>query len=163
MSSRDDAFDPDIARSRAAGAIAGHEQAFEKFFLFRLLGLQVAYLPSGAAREAIEATRVHFPAETFLYNPHGIVHGGAISMVLDVSMGHLVNRAVGPSATLEMRTQFLEPLRAGEAICEARFLRRGRSVSFLEARLSGSDGKLTAIGAATFKTSQNFRGAAQSS
>lgn len=139
------------ARARFERALADHEQAFERFFLARLLDLRFEYLPREAPDAERQACRIRFPVSDFLFNPQGSMHGGAIAIVLDISMGHLIKRVAGPGATLDMSMRFLRPLLSGEAVCEARFLRRGRSVSFLESRLWDEEERLVAVATGTWK------------
>ena len=74
-----------------------------------------------------------------------------MASAMDISMGHLINKVAGPGATIEMKIQFLRPLRKGPAICEGRCIKRGRSISFLESRIWDADGKLAAQATATWK------------
>ncbi len=99
-----------------------------------------------------EVCRIEFEAAEMLMNPQGTLHGGVIATVMDISMGHLVNRIAGPGATIEMKIQFMRPVGAGRAACEGRFLRRGRNLSFMESRFYGPDGKLAGFATATWKT-----------
>jgi len=62
----------------------------------------------------------------FLKNPQGSLHGGIIATIFDISMGHLLNHALGGAGvTLEMKVQYLRPVRAGDVTCEARFNKKG--------------------------------------
>jgi uncharacterized protein (TIGR00369 family) len=54
-------------------------------------------------------------------------------------------------ATLEMKNQYMRPLTKGPARCEGRFIRQGRSISFLEARVWNADDKLSAHATSTWK------------
>ncbi|MEO0822845.1 MAG: PaaI family thioesterase [Pseudomonadota bacterium] len=150
-----DRVDESAVRARVDEALAAHRQDFETFFLARLLGLDLAYLPEGAPDAVIEACRIRFTAEPFLFNPQGSLHGGIIAAVMDISMGHLIAKVAGAGATVEMKLQFLRPLGAGPALCEGRFLRRGRTLGFLESRLwtdeAGAPGRLAAHATATWK------------
>lgn len=139
--------------ARVEAALADHEQAFERFFLARLIGLEFAYLPQEAADEAKEVCRVRFPVQRFLFNPQGSVHGGILTAVMDISMGHLAKKVVGQggTATIEIKVQFLRPLSEGWGTAEGRFLKRGRSVSFLESRLWDEAGRQVAHATATWK------------
>jgi uncharacterized protein (TIGR00369 family) len=74
-----------------------------------------------------------------------------MASVMDISMGHLVNKVAGPGATIEMKIQFMRPVTEGKVTCEGRFVRRGRTLSFMESRLFGPDGKLAALATATWK------------
>jgi uncharacterized protein (TIGR00369 family) len=124
-------------------ALATDRQEFGSFFLSRLLGFAITYG---------EATcTVAFEAVPPLFNPQGSLHGGVLATALDISMGHLLHHTQGAGATLEMKIQYLAPITAGEVRCEASFLRRGRSVSFLQSRVLRADGALAAHATATWK------------
>jgi len=138
-------IDTDVARRAFDAALESHEQVFERFFLAKLLGFDISY-PE-------DACRVEFPVADFMFNPQGSLHGGVIALAMDVSMGHLLNRLQGPGATLEMKVQYLRPLRSGRAAATGRVLRRGSSVAFLESRLTDAAGQLAAVATSTWKTS----------
>lgn len=125
------------------GALATHDQAFGSFFLARLLGFDISY-PQGLCV-------VRFPIEDFMFNPQGSLHGGIIALALDVSMGHLLNDLQGPASTLEMKTQYMRPLRQGTATAVGQLVSRGRSICFVESSLHDEDGILVAAGTATWK------------
>ncbi len=145
-------IDAEAARARFEQALESHEQAFETFFLARFIGLEYSYLPEEAPDPEKEVCRIEFDAVEMLMNPQGTLHGGVIATVMDISMGHLVNRIAGPGATIEIKIQFMRPVSAGRAVCEGRFLRRGRNLSFMESRFYGPDGKLAGLATATWKT-----------
>lgn len=137
-------IDADAARAVFEAALAAHEQDFETFFLARLLDLSFDYDE--------ECCAIRFPVRAFAFNPQGSLHGGVIASVMDISMGHLVNRLCGgPGATLEMKVQYLRPVTSGEALCEGRFLRRGRSLGFMESRLFDDRERLCAMATGTWK------------
>ena len=125
---------------RAAG---DDRQEFGSFFLARLLGMTVSY-------EA-EACTVAFDAAPPLFNPQGTLHGGVLATAMDISMGHLLNHVAGPGATLEIKVQYMAAVTAGVVRCRATFLRRGRSVSFLQSHATGPDGALIAYATATWR------------
>jgi uncharacterized protein (TIGR00369 family) len=137
-------IDQVLARQAFDHALDHHDQVFGEFFLAKLLGFEISYPP--------EACRVEFPVQDFMFNPQGSVHGGIIALAMDVSMGHLLNRLQGPGATLEMKVQYLRPLRAGRAVATGSVLRRGGSIAFLESRLTDLNGELAAMATATWKT-----------
>lgn len=143
--------DETAARARFEDALKDHEQAFETFFFARFLGLAFEYLPQDAPDAEKDLCRVTFEVADVLRNPQGVLHGGAIASAMDISMGHLVKKVAGPGATIEMKIQFLRPVAEGRVTCEGRFLRRGRSLSFMESRLYDPDGKLSALATATWK------------
>lgn len=137
-------IDQTEARAVFEQALADHSQDFETFFLARLLDLSFEYTE--------ETCAIRFPVREFAFNPQGSLHGGVIASVMDISMGHLVKAVCGgPGATLEMKVQYLRPLAGGEARCEGRFLRRGRSLGFLESRMFDDAGRLCAMATGTWK------------
>lgn len=152
MSGSGKRIDAEAARARFEEALESHEQVFEKFFLARFIGLEYSYLPEEAPDAEKGVCHIEFDANEMLLNPQGTLHGGIIATVMDISMGHLVNRIAGPGATIEMKIQFMRPVSAGRAVCEGRFLRRGRNLSFMESRFFGPDGKLAGMATATWKT-----------
>ena len=95
--------------------------------------------------------KITFDVNEMLMNPQGALHGGVMATVMDISMGHLLNKAFGNGATIEMKVQYLRPVREGNVTCEARFLKKGRTLSFMESRLSDQAGKLAAVATATWK------------
>jgi uncharacterized protein (TIGR00369 family) len=130
-------------------AVGDGQQVFGSFFLSRLLGFEVSY--------AQETCIVAFDTMPGLFNPQGTLHGGILATAMDISMGHLLNHVDGPGATLEMKVQYLAPVAAGRVRCEGSFLRRGRSVSFLQSKASADGGKLIAHATATWKPLRSER------
>ncbi|MET0710131.1 MAG: PaaI family thioesterase [Tardiphaga sp.] len=133
----------ELARLMGERATGDGTQVFGSFFLSRLLGFEVSYTD--------EACIVAFDVMPGLFNPQGTLHGGILATAMDISMGHLLNRNDGPGATLEMKVQYLASVASGRVRCEGRFLRRGRSISFLQSTASAEDGKLIAHATATWK------------
>ncbi len=130
------------ARAAFARAAAGTREAFGNFFLSRLLGLEVTY-PG-------DACEVAFEAADFLFNPQGTLHGGVLATALDVAMGHLINRDAGPGTTLEMKIQYLAPVRGGRVTCRGEALRRG-GTWVLRAEARDEAGELVAYATSTWK------------
>ncbi len=97
-------------------------------------------------------SRVEFQAREEFYNPAGVVQGGFLAAMLDVTMssatGALIREANIP-LTLEMKVSFIQPAKAGKLIGEGHVVHRGRSVVFMEGSLSTEDGSLVATATAT--------------
>ena len=99
--------------------------------------------------------RVSLVLEPRHTNPHGVMHGGVITTLMDEVLGGAIASVRGmevmraaPHATIEMNASFLAAARPGEEIVvEGRVLRLGRTVAFgeAEARRRG-DGELIAKG-----------------
>lgn len=140
-----------MLRAHFETALAEHHQDFETFFLARFLDLSFEYLPAESPAPDKEVCRVTFPVTEMLKNPQGSLHGGVMATAMDISMGHLVKKVAGAGATIEMKIQFMRPVSGGKVTCEGCFIRRGRSIAFMESRLLGEDGKLAALATGTWK------------
>jgi len=130
------------AREAFEQALETHEQDFGKFFLARFFGCEFEY-PD-------DACRVSFELKDFMTNPQGGLHGGVIAFVLDISMGHLLWKQAGAGTTLEMKVQYAKAARAGRLTATARFLRQGRSISYLRSELTDESGELIAFATSTW-------------
>ena len=131
-----------LAADMAARATTTDQQEFGSFFLLRLLGMSVVY--EG------EQCIISFTVTPALFNPQGSLHGGVLATAMDISMGHLLHHTTGAAATLEMKVQYMAPVTEGLVQCRAAFLRRGRSVSFLQSNATRADGRLVAQATATW-------------
>ncbi|HEX7004731.1 MAG TPA: PaaI family thioesterase [Trueperaceae bacterium] len=133
----------DTATLRARFERAVHEARpeFGQFFLARFFDIEVSY--------GEESCRVDLPVSDYLYNPQGSLHGGVLGFALDVSMGHLCNRFLSTAITLEMKTQYLRPVK-GDCYCIATFLKKGRRLAFVESRLFDESGKPAAMATSTW-------------
>jgi len=137
-------LDAAVARRALEDALATYDQDFGKFFLARLFGCEFAYTDG--------ACQVSFDMKDFMLNPQGGLHGGVTAFVLDVSMGHLLWHTSGPGTTLEMKVQYASVARAGRLIATARFIRHGRSISYLRSELTDQGGELIAFATSTWKS-----------
>jgi len=136
--------DPDLVRARVEDALATSEPAFGRFFLARLLDLDITY------DDANQRTWVELPFADFLRNPQGSLHGGVIATAMDISMGHLCHRYLSTAVTIEMQMRFFRPVR-GPSRCEGRLLRPGRSIVHLESRLYDEENRLAASATASWQ------------
>lgn len=132
-----------IARERFDDAERTHEQTHERFFLARLLGLEFEYTD--------DTCTVTFRAERFLCNPKGSLHGGIICLAMDTAMGHLLYHLGVPAVTLELKTQFILPLRGGSVRAVARTIKRGRSVCYLQCEMFDEQDRSVAFATSTWK------------
>jgi uncharacterized protein (TIGR00369 family) len=86
------------------------------------------------------------------FNRFGALHGGAISCVMDdvlaVAAGFVAQWGeIAP--TVEMKVNYLAQGGAGSYVAEAKVIKRGRTINFLEATLATAAGKLIATSSAT--------------
>ena len=138
-----------IARQRFERALNEARPEFEKFFLARFFDVRVSY--------GDETCRVELPVSDYLFNPQGSLHGGVLAFALDVSMGHLCNRFLSTAITLEMKTQYLRPVK-GDCHCVASFLKKGRRLAFVESRLFDESHKPAAVATSTWMLLQQEGG-----
>jgi uncharacterized protein (TIGR00369 family) len=86
------------------------------------------------------------------FNRFGALHGGAIACVMDdvlATAAGLVLQWGEIAPTLEMKVSYLSQGAAGRHIAEARVIKRGRQINFLEATLATDAGKVIATASAT--------------
>lgn len=107
----------------------------------RLLGFEVAPAAGdGRTVVALEAGPQHA-------NPMGRVHGGVISALADAAMGTAYGRELLASedfATIELKVNFMRPVRAGRITATARSVQRGLRIGFLDCEIHDTRGRLVA-------------------
>ena len=91
--------------------------------------------------------RLSMPIEPHLTNSLGTAHGGVIMSLLDVALCTAA-RTLHPESTgvvtIDMSTAFIGGGSGGTLIAEARVLKDGRSMTFVEAEAKNADGSLVA-------------------
>jgi len=117
---------------------------------WRHLGIEVI-----DAREGWVRFRV--PVRDELRNAAGApVHGGVYSALVDTAVGGALSTMHEASAggvgqtTLDLNVSFISGTSGSEVFAEGRILRRGRSIAFGEATITDGQGKLVAVGRATY-------------
>ncbi len=138
-----DGVSPELVRGRVEDAIATSRPAFGAFFLARLLDLRIDY------DDDVQGVEVRLPYADFLCNPQGSVHGGILTTVMDISMGHLCHRYLSTAVTVEMQVRFFRAV-LGDCRAVGRLLRPGRRIVHLESRLYDDSDRLVAFGTATW-------------
>jgi uncharacterized protein (TIGR00369 family) len=111
------------------------------------LGMRLTHVDQG--RQII---RMEFDAAPAFANPTGAIQGGFIAAMLDEAMSTcciIASNVTMNAPTLEMKISYLRPLFVGKATGEARMLRLGRSVAFVEADLLNPEGEIVARASAT--------------
>ena len=119
------------------------DQKFGSFYLSRFLGFNISFED--------EFCLVKFIVTPPMFNPQGSLHGGIIATAMDVAMGHLLHQTTGSGVTLEINVKYLSPIMGGYITCKGSFLRKGKSISFLQAHMYKEDGKIAAYASATWK------------
>ena len=105
--------------------------------------------------------RLWLPIEPHLRNSLGTAHGGVIMSLLDVALCTAA-RTLHPDSigvvTIDMSTSFIGGGSGGKLIAEARVLKDGRSMSFVEAEARNDDGSLVAKAIATVRVRTKEKG-----
>jgi acyl-CoA thioesterase len=112
----------------------------------RLVGLACQEMGGGAARFSLAIRPDHL-------NPHGVVHGGVLSTLVDTAMGAALTSRLEPGercTTLELKINYVAPAADGTLRCEARVVERTRRVAVLEARVHDAAGRLLALATGSF-------------
>ena len=104
-----------------------------------LLGFRLLELDSAKG-----FVRIRYEGKPEFCNPMGNLQGGIVAAMLDdaAAISAIVKageRIVVP--TLEFKTTFLAPARAGELFAEGRCLKLGKRVAYMESDLFDPDGK----------------------
>ena len=100
------------------------------------------------------SARLSLPIEPHLTNSLGTAHGGVIMSLLDVALCTAA-RTLHPESmgviTIDLSTSFIGGASGAKLFAEARVLRDGRSMSFVEAEAKNEDGSLVAKAIATVR------------
>jgi acyl-CoA thioesterase len=88
-----------------------------------------------------------------MLNPHGVLHGGAVYVMADYSMGGATMSVLPPGdicATIEIKISYLAGVRGGSLTCETNIIKHGRRIVFLQADVTDDAGKLVATATGSF-------------
>jgi len=98
--------------------------------------------------------RLSLPIEPHLTNSIGTIHGGVIMSLLDVALCTAA-RTLHPDSlgviTIDMSTSFIGGGSGARLLAEARVLKNGRSMIFVEGEAKNEDGSLVAKAIATVR------------
>jgi acyl-CoA thioesterase len=111
-----------------------------------LLGLELVEIRKGWAR-------LRIPINEKLTNAIGLVHGGAIFSAADSAVGMALIGMVARNeniSTLEMKINYLKPVRGGELIAEAKIVHKGTQTAIGDVEVRNEQGSLIAKGLATY-------------
>ena len=96
--------------------------------------------------------RVRLNCGSHLHNPMQRVHGGAIAALADAAMGIAFGRTLLDDedfSTIEMKVNYLRPVKDGVITAEASVLERGLRIGFIECTIRNAKGKRVATGTCT--------------
>lgn len=105
-----------------------------------LIGFAVSEASEGRVVVVLEAGTRHF-------NPMGTVHGGILCDIADAAMGIAFASTLAPGesfTTVELKINFLRPVRQAQLRAEGRVVQRGRTIGYVECEITDENGKLVA-------------------
>src|SRR5271155_5469607 len=111
----------------------------------RLLGFVLKSIEPGHAVFEMEAAERH-------HNPMGTLHGGIYCDLADAAMGYAYAAPLGEGETFttdELKINFFRPVRQGRLTAEARVIKSGSTLGYVECNLTDQAGKLVAKAAST--------------
>lgn len=128
---------------------AATPERFSEAPISRLIGFQVApETGDGVTVVALEAGPQHA-------NPMGRVHGGVISALADAAMGTAYGRVLLDEedfSTIELKVNFMRPVKTGTIIARARIVQRGLRIGFLDCEIRDTAERLVATATSTCMT-----------
>jgi uncharacterized protein (TIGR00369 family) len=121
---------------------------------YALLDMRIESLGEGSSRMVM-------PVDSRLFNSGGVLHGGALASIADASiaaaLATLIDHDREMMATVEMKINYMAPVRGGDIVCESRIIQKGKSVAVGESSLYSGEGKLLAKATATFLVRERAR------
>ncbi|MBV1707063.1 MAG: PaaI family thioesterase [Hyphomicrobiales bacterium] len=115
--------------------------------IIALLGITMAAVTPGSVTMVL-------PAGEYLFNPIGMVHGGALATLLDSVMGCAVQSVLPPDkayTTLEIKVNYLRAMtmKSGAATAVATVRHLGARTAVAEAQATDAQGRLLATASTT--------------
>lgn len=95
---------------------------------------------------------VEFEADERHHNPGGTLHGGVLCDVADGAMGFAFASTLEEGetfTTVELKIQFLKAIHKDKLRAEGRVVKRGRTLSYIEADVTDGEGNLVARASST--------------
>ena len=111
----------------------------------RLLGFVLKVIEPGRAVFEMEAGERH-------HNPMGTLHGGVYCDLADAAMGYAYAATLaegGSFTTVELKINFLRAVRQGKLSAEARVVKAGSALGYVECDVTDHAGKLVARASST--------------
>ena len=111
----------------------------------RLLGFVLKAVEPGRAVFELQADERH-------HNPMGTLHGGIYCDLADAAMGYAYAAMLGEGetfTTIELKINFLRPVRKATLTAEAKVVKAGSAVGYVECDVKDQTGRLVARAAST--------------
>jgi uncharacterized protein (TIGR00369 family) len=117
----------------------------EPFPLARLLGLVMKAIEPGRAVFELQVEERH-------HNPMGTLHGGVYCDLADAAMGWAYGATLAEDetfTTVEMKINYLRPVRHATLTAEAKVVKSGYVLGYVECEIKDEQGQLVAKAAST--------------
>jgi uncharacterized protein (TIGR00369 family) len=111
----------------------------------QLLGCVLKHIEPGRAIVDMKVDERH-------HNPLGTLHGGIYCDLADAAMGYAFAATLAEGemfTTVELKINFFRPVRVGELTAEAKVIKNGSTLGYVECEVKDQDGKLVAKAAST--------------
>ena len=111
----------------------------------RLVGFVVKSVEPGHAIFELEADERH-------HNPMGTLHGGIYCDLADAAMGYAYAATLAEGetfTTIELKINFLRAVRKATLIAEAKVVKAGSTLGYVECEVKDQSGKMVAKAAST--------------
>ena len=111
----------------------------------RLLGFTLKAIEPGRAVFEMAVDERH-------HNPMGTLHGGVYCDLADAAMGFAYAATLGEGesfTTVELKINFLRAVRKGKLVAEAKVVKAGSTLGYVECDVTDEAGKLVAKAAST--------------
>jgi uncharacterized protein (TIGR00369 family) len=119
----------------------------------QLLGFVPRSVEPGRAVFEMEVDERH-------HNPMGTLHGGVYCDLADAAMGYAYAATLGEGetfTTIELKINFFRAVRKGKLTAEARVVRAGANLGYVECDVKDGEGRLVARAASTCMKLQKNR------
>jgi uncharacterized protein (TIGR00369 family) len=112
----------------------------------KLLGIELDSIQAGSATLSVETS-------DRLLQVQGIMHGGAIASLIDTAVALAIAGVSQPEdryTTVEMKVNYLSPIKRGRATAHAKIIKNGRRIIVAECDVTDADNSLVAKGLLTY-------------
>ena len=119
---------------------------FESNHFPRMLGIEIDTIESGRAVLGVTIRKE-------LLQLQGVMHGGAIASLIDTAVAFAiasVSRTDDRFTTVEMKVNYLSPIRDGRVTADAKLIRDGRRIVVAECDVHDATSRLAAKGLLTY-------------
>lgn len=129
----------------AEAASTGSNDLRAKFPVAALIGFEPQLVAAGHAQVTLTGEPHHA-------NPMGTMHGGVLCDIADAAMGVAFASTLQPGesfTTIELKINFFRPVWEARLTADAKIVRRGKSIGYLECEVKDEEGRLVAKSSST--------------